>query len=462
MYGTYDMKRKILKIESVEYACFENLKVIIFYDGIPSPQFYTLIEKNSFDVDWMSAFIGPFQLIAFKKKSGELLITQHFFGNGKNLYFCISDNVMYLSSTLNELRKIVKKPFKLNISMLPHYFYNGFLANSHTLIAGVYKLEAESYYIIKGRNIHKNKLIFEKESSIESSEDITNQLESEYMDALDNIITSLGNEIENSVAIALSGGFDSNCILYSLHKRFPEKKVYAFSVGGLKGINETETAFEIANQYKNVSFKKSLVTPETLKHLDEIVAILEGSVYERGIFLQYELAKLLNKHNVDCVFCGECADQVFHSNTYKSIADDTFLYGYVETPLQMAVYAVLKKSRMMMNAFGVHAFYPFLALDMIRVGFKSQDINGTTKEFHKMQCKKMLPESILELMEKKGGSTDLSALFPENFDINHEIKKCKYYSKDFMISKKYDQEESLRDYYLSLLFLESFEKQFCF
>ena len=99
---------------------------------------------------------------------------------------------------------------------------------------------------------------------------------------------------------------------------------------------------------------------------------------------------------------------------------------------------------------------------MIRVGFKSQDINGTTKEFHKMQCKKMLPESILELMEKKGGSTDLSALFPENFDINHEIKKCKYYSKDFMISKKYDQEESLRDYYLSLLFLESFEKQFCF
>ena len=87
MYGTYDMKRKILKIESVEYACFENLKVIIFYDGIPSPQFYTLIEKNSFDVDWMSAFIGPFQLIAFKKNSGELLITQHFFGNGKNLYF---------------------------------------------------------------------------------------------------------------------------------------------------------------------------------------------------------------------------------------------------------------------------------------------------------------------------------------------------------------------------------------
>lgn len=114
-----------------------------------------------------------------------------------------------------------------------------------------------------------------------------------------------------------------------------------------------------------------------------------------------------------------------------------------------------------MNAYNIQTLYPFLTPQMIRVGFESREINGTTKEFHKMQCKKMLPQSILDLIGKQGGSTDLSALFPDDFDCSSQIMKCKYYSKNFMITQKYDYEENVRDYYLSLLFLESFEKQFC-
>ena len=74
---------------------------------------------------------------------------------------------------------------------------------------------------------------------------------------------------------------------------------------------------------------------------------------------------------------------------------------------------------------------------------------------------KKLPNQVVELIGKQGGSTDLSALFPDDFDCSSEIKKRKYYAEDFMLTKKYAKEEAERDYYLNLLYLESFERQFC-
>ena len=107
------------------------------------------------------------------------------------------------------------------------------------------------------------------------------------------------------------------------------------------------------------------------------------------------------------------------------------------------------------------ARYPFLTSEMIDVGFRSRMLNGTTKEFHKMQCRELLPPSILNLIYKQGGSTNLASLFPEGFDCAAELSKRIYYSPDFMLTEKYDFDEAVRDYYLSLLYLESFEKQFC-
>lgn len=461
MYGIYDLKRRKLDFQAVEYTCFETPEILALYDGTAGSRFAEFVENGDFDADWMSAFAGPFQLILYEKKSEELLISQHLFGNGKNLYYSIHEDILYFASSLHEVKHVVKQPFRLNTPMLPHFFYNGFLGSSHTLIAGVYKLEAATCYIVNETGIHKKRLELKQAQTEEEAGIPGGALEAKYQDALNDCMQALGALTDRPVGIALSGGFDSNCLLYDYKRKFPQKTVHAFSVGGSRGIDETKAASAIAAQYQNVVFHTSLVTPETLEHLDEIVAVLEGAVYERGIFLQYELARLVQKHHTQYLICGECADQVFHSNTYKKIPEDTFLYGYTETPLQMAAYAVLKKSRMMMDAFGIKAVYPFLSPGMVRVGFLSRTINGTTKEFHKRQCRNMLPETVMAYVEKKGGSTDLSALFPEGLDCELEVRNCKYYSGDFMLTKKFDGGESLRDYYLSLLFLESFEKQFC-
>lgn len=460
MYATFNLKNKSLNMVASEYVSFENSKYLAFYEGVPNSHFQELMEKPTLNSCWMNAFKGPFQVIIFDKNSRELLITQHLFGNGRNIYFCKRDNTIYLSSTLRELKNILAIQFKLNISMLPHYFYNGFLAGTHTLVDGVQKLEAGMYYIIKNDCIHKYKLAPNLEQmQLKQQADYT-QLENEYSKALSDSISELDISSEDKLAISLSGGFDSNCILHNFKKQYPQKRIEAFSIGGIKGVDETGIASKIAAFY-DVNFTTSFVNTETLKHLDEIVAILEGSVYERGIFLQYELAKIIRKNNINTLICGECADQVFHQNTYKNIPDNTFLYGYNETPYQMAVYTVLRKNRMIMDAYNIQTIYPFLTPQMIGIGYKTKDLNCFTKEFHKAQCKKILPHYVLELIIKQGGTTDLQALFPDDFDCSKAITKCKYYSKDFILTQKYDREEAIRDYYLSLLFLESFEKQFC-
>jgi len=453
MYGIYNTNKKIIQIESKKYFYYENDKYVICYDG-------HIKTKNPFEekvgcFDWREIFIDTFLLIRFDKITGNLFISQHLFGNGKNIYFIKKSDELIFASSLNELKRIADIPFELNVAMLPYYFYNGFLPGSHTLIKGVQKLEAGVCLRIDGSFIQKENIPLNSKSVEAESESLAER----YKSVLSESIFSEVNDIEEPVSIALSGGYDSNCILFSIKKLWPSRKINAFSIGGINGIDETKVASQIAEMYQSVQLFSALVTPDTLKHLDEIVCILEGTVYERGIFLQYELAKLMKSHSIHNLICGECADQVFHQNTYNRIPENTFLYGYLDTPCQMATYVVLKKSRLIMEAFGIDTRYPFLTPGMIDIGYETRFINGSSKEFHKTQCKEILPQKVLELISKQGGSTDLSSLFYGN--ISNLLEKRKYYSSSFRITGKYCKEEAIRDYYLSLLYLESFEKQFC-
>jgi len=421
---------------------------------------------------------SPYVLLKYDKNNNSLLITSHPFGNGKNLFLSKGDEKYFFADSLKELKGICERPFKMNVGMLPHFMYNGFIAGTHTLVEGVYKMAAGTKVLIDKDGIHASQ---EDWSSYDDGEEFTSSCkvaENKYDIALKISIEKILEQIEKSdvesanvsdsrytnksvASIALSGGYDSNCILYNIKKTAPNIKVNAFCVGGISGVDETKVATKIADFYDGVELKSSFVSADTLTHLDEIVDILEGSVYERGIFLQYELGKLLSDSGVKYMICGECADQVFHEKTYENIPEDTFLYGYSDTPYQMAAYAVLRKNKMMLNHFGITPKYPFLTSEMISVGYATRLLNGKTKEFHKAQCRRTLPEFVTNLIGKQGGTTDLCALFENSKDVTRNIEKCKFYSKDFRITEKYSPDEAVMDYYLTLKYLESFERQFC-
>ena len=276
---------------------------------------------------------------------------------------------------------------------------------------------------------------------------------------VDALTQSLGKR--DSINLALSGGFDSNMLLYLVKSLFPTTKVDCFSVGGTIGTNEISTAYSIAQKYDNVNFTSALVSSSTLDSFDDIVFRLQGCTYERGIFLQYELAKMLHSHNCTHLICGECADQVFHSDSYKDLDEGRFLYGYKESPFEMASYVVLKKSAVMLNSFGITGIYPYLDTGVVEIGAMTRLKNGDNKAFHRQQCKKYIPKDIFNSLCKVGGSTQLLPLMDKGKDYEMLCKKSKYYDSTFRFTEKYPRQESIMDYYLSLQFIESFERQFC-
>ena len=115
----------------------------------------------------------------------------------------------------------------------------------------------------------------------------------------------------------------------------------------------------------------------------------------------------------------------------------------------------------MLSSFGIDARYPYLTNEMIEFGAKSCNLNRVKKEFHVEQCLKMLPPAIAQLVGKHGGTTDVESFFPSDLDIFTEIQKMKYYSPNQYFNGYSTLKNLMYQYYLSLLCVESFEKQFC-
>ena len=447
-------KNRTLRVRGTDMAQYEDNRFLYALAGRLAEDPASIGAGHETNSDYSPYFIGPFLLIRYDKRKKTLLATQHRFGGPCNFYFCERDGNVLLSTGLQELRQAAGDGFRLNEAMLPHYFYNGFLPGKHTLAAGVFKLPPGVFLEFGPDGPRMERIAFAPPD--ESPEN----LEELYRRTVEGSIQRSTADLTH-VDLALSGGYDSNCILFHVRQSLPKIPVRAFSVGGVRDVDETQIAAAIAAQYENVTFRRAYVSPATLDALDEIVRCLEGAVYERGIFLQYELAKLLQVNGCRQLVCGECADQVFHARAYAPAPPGTFLYGYADTPWEMAAYVVLKKNALMLRAFGIEGRYPFLDAEMLKLGYRTRQQNGISKEFHKQQCRRNFPPEISVLLTKQGGSTALSPLFPEDHDCLAQAQNTAFYDPDFRITQKYSREEAVRDYLLSLLYLESFQRQFC-
>lgn len=337
---------------------------------------------------------------------GSLVITSDYFGTGIPLYFVVENDLLYICDSLKVLKSMTKGKFVLNRSALPIFIRYGFIPGEETLVSGVKKLPPMKKLVaIRGKGVEV--LDDVKMDIDEMGKDLATSLETYYEDTMEKAVKDTMSQLQDGkrCCMALSGGFDSNALLYFAKNKLHVREVHAFSVGGVTGVDETQTAKEITSFYEGVSFSKAMVSPQTLRHLDDIVDRLEGSVYERGIFLQYELAKLVRDQGWKEMVLGECADQVFNEKAYSLTCDSLALtypkdYKFPACPYQMASYVVLPKNMLMLRPFGIRGLYPYLHKEVIGMASKT----GMNKDFHKVQCMRALPVEVGSRLEKKGGA----------------------------------------------------------
>lgn len=356
---------------------------------------------------------GLYMLLIYNKEKGSL----HFYHDRSTssvfLYYTLINNCFYYSNSLKWLLKTSSMQRKMDDNQLEQFMKNGYITGSETLVQNVKKLGA-FYSLFVNRNMVKQIPVTYSIPFIGISDALL-----QWKTVLDDAICRTFVK-EDEINMAISAGYDSNYIMYvaSLAEELP---INAFSVGGKNGKNEIPLVQCNIKAYNNVSLFTSYTDSNTLLCLPDIVWRLEGSVYECGVFLQYELARLARSMKKKYLICGECADQVMNMWFYDDYQTKPHgvnkIYKSTEFPYLFGSYIVLKKSGLLTDSFGIEARYPYLDNRFQAIAKSIGKINGISKKHHVENCIQTLPKEVVVNLSKIGGSTDCHSLFNSSREV---------------------------------------------
>lgn len=349
---------------------------------------------------------GTYIMASWNEKYAKLCIRQGAFAGAVPVYYAKDEEYIVVSTSLSQLLFHIKKRPVLNIRGAKAFLHHGFVPGGETLLEQILQLQPGCIFYVTTSGIHITYNapidipLMMKDTSFE-------MFMKRSMDVADTCINIFLKESARK-AIALSAGYDSNFLL--ARARDLGADLTAVSVGAQRGSDESNIVQEISTYY-NVQTEITCVGAETFTHFEDIVGRLEGLVFEPGIFLQYELAKKTAEIGCKVILCGECADQVYHENFFPTAFLPVEEYKFGSHPYELASLMILKKSGVMLQSFGIKAYYPYCSRKAMQLGWDYRNKNGRDKLMHKAVCQKVLDEQVFRQIKKKGGSTSLSALF---------------------------------------------------
>lgn len=374
---------------------------------------------------------GIYILLIYDKTKKELYVFQDRTTSSRTLYYTLSNNKVYLGTSLKWLLKESGIEREFNEDVIEEFLINGFIYGKETLIKNVYKIKSFTSLAIRKNHIEEIPVKYYMKNM--SKDEALGKWETTLSDA---IIECFSNKEE--INIPLSSGYDSNYIAYIASTK-GNKPINAYSIGGKFGKNELPLVEQNVSAYNNIQLNTTLTDEFTLVNLPDIIWRLEGAVYEVGIFLQYELSKLVWENGEKSLICGECADQVMNQYYFdqKRIAislkeSKPVYYEFSEYPYIFGSYLILKKNGILSNSFGIETEYPFLDEDFASIARPLGNINKKDKRIHIAICQEQLPEVVKNNISKTGGATDFHSLFSCKEELNRfllSIEKSDFYQK---------------------------------
>lgn len=351
------------------------------------------------DINLISEFNDLFLSIIYNKHTQELHIFSDITTSKYNLYYTLTDNKFFYSTSLKWLLINSKVERKLNTNAAQQFIKNGFVYGKETLIENVYKLDFRDEIIVK------NKVEIKKcdYKLIKTNDDL--------IDTIQNSINKY-NKLD-TISMPLSGGYDSNLILNTLKNN----KINAFTIGGTVGNNEIPLVKSNITSMNNVKLYTKIIDEKIYDSLADIVWRLDGSVYEKGIFMQYALANLASIHNAKDLICGECADEILNKNYNKNLnkvinnkISKTDKLTFMSDPFILTNLVVLKKSSIMLNSFNITGHYPFNNTKIAETSINYYKNNGLDKKYYKRECQKLFKYNL----NKQDGATSNQCLMANN------------------------------------------------
>lgn len=388
---------------------------------------------------------GLYILAIYDKKNHELSIYHDRTTSPITLYYTYSDETIYFSTSLKRLLLLSKIERKLNENVIETFIVNGFIYGEQTLVENIYKIKSFHCLKVNKNGAHQQKVNY---CFTEYSED--NALKN-FKTVLDSAVLKQADG-ETELNAPLSSGYDSSYIVDVLSKQ-TDLPINAFSIGGKFGKNELPVVKKNVKCFDRTKLISELTDSSTLQNYPDIVWRLEGNVYEVGLFLQYELNKLVNDNGKHSLICGECADQVMNQyffteerNAVPVSSSDTY-YEFSEYPYVFGSYLILKKNGILANSFDIETKYPYLDDEFIALNKPLAEHNGKKKTVHKENCKDCLPKEIIDNISKIGGSTECHSLFENDDEIKRFfrfVEKSNFFKSHKALIKKHSYSEKVK------------------
>lgn len=409
-------------------------------------------------------------LFIVDKTINKLFCFTDFFNANLPVYILKNNYELIISTQLKLIKQHSDFKFSFDKTGVNKFIKKGFIVGKRTLIKGISKLPPKHYLEI---NLLNNSFSFIRTSNPLSYLGNKKVTFESYDEAVNTISRSI---IRDNYSLPLTCGFDTNYLFYHIRKNEKRNKtINTLCIGGKIGWNEISDSKAVMSYYENVKLHTSIVDGKTLESFPEIVFILEGAIYEHGIFLQYVLGNLTSKNKFDRIILGECADQILNYDVCHPVNGilkkfnhliKTYYYrlfkGIDTVPykdfFEMGAYKIIKKSGLILNHYGIETEHPYIRQSFIKEGINATIKGDLKKTFHRKAVSNFLQPEIVNMLVKKPGATELRTLFVDDIkyeDVVEYAKKSCFYKDRKFNDKIYEMH-----YYMKLTYLNLFEELF--
>ncbi len=351
-------------------------------------------------------------------------------GSARPVYCQATPGGFTFSTSLRALLNAVPGKRRLDLraarDFLHHYYL---IPNAATLIEGVGKLVSDQYLEIDLR---------EGIRTIRPLPAPAGRGRKRVPGAGDHLLPSIGTAVTQlaeridlpSTALAFTAGWDSNLLLHFV-RRCCQGTLTAVTIRGGRRKNEVPEAGTIIREnYPDMTHLSGTVPIDALSALPEIVRLYEGYLFQEGMFLRYELARLLAAMGYREAVLAAGADEILWAE--MRTAQWRRWLGRIRKPVwrmrrsipssgrrvrvQMPLDWDLKMHEMALNGFGISGFYPFLNFRTVDLARSLNPALRWRKRFYRRKAGELLGDRIISHVAKSGTVVDTEDLYQVESD----------------------------------------------
>ena len=269
---------------------------------------------------------GMFALAIHDFDKNETIFVRDRLGK-KPLYYSIQDKTIIFGS---ELKAVLAHPAVLkevNFEALNEYLTFDYVPTPHTIIKGVFQLEAAHLMVFRAGEIIKKESFWEvnfEKTFTGNFDDAIQKLDYLLEDA-----TKIRMIADVPLGVFLSGGLDSSTIAYYAQKNSIEK-INTFSIGfENKSYDESSYAAQVANSLGTNHHVATLTAKDSLDLIPFISTKMDEPFADPSLLPTYLLSKF-TKSKVTVALGGDGSDELLAG--YPTFVSDRFKGFYQAVP----------------------------------------------------------------------------------------------------------------------------------